>query len=76
VTSERQDVTIHRSLPDSLDVVGRVVHLEDGTYGALLFRVSPISVGAYLAPHHSGISLLAGQGWLDAELAKLPKGSL
>ncbi len=73
VTTERQIVAIDRSVGDSLDVVGRVVHLDRGTYGALLFRVPPFSVGAHLAPANSGISLFAGQDWLKKQLALLPK---
>ncbi len=73
VTATRQAVTIDRPVGDSFNVIGRVVHLDRGTYGAFLFRVSPFSVGAHLAPDDSGISLFAGQDWLKKELAALPK---
>jgi hypothetical protein len=73
VTATQQDVTIDRPVGDSFDVVGRVVHLDRGTYGAFLFRVSPFSLGAHLAPDDSGVSLFAGQNWLQKQLAALPK---
>ncbi len=72
VTGTTQRLDIDRAHSDTIDVRGRWVRVEDASYAAILLTASPLSVGVFTGPDDSGVHLLAGDGWLEEELKKLP----
>lgn len=72
VTGALQRLDIDRAHSDTIDVRGRWVRVEDASYAAILLTASPLSVGVFTGPDDNGVHLLAGDGWLEKELKKLP----
>jgi hypothetical protein len=69
------DIQIGEGSGGALKVSGRVQSEPGETQGALLFRLSPLSMGLWFDENGSDTSFLAARGWLEHHMAPLAKAA-